>query len=239
MQVFDIVRLQKTARRAADLLMRHPWKVWFWGDSIGLEGLLDAAEFLGEPRYEAFVYGMMKAWVARRLPPRSRDYTAPGVALLRLYEHTSEAVFLRAAKDHAEYLAAFPQTDNGAYICFDDPEFDFPPAAAEGSAAVASAARTSRGGPCVFVDNMHFDGPFFARLYQLTHDRRYRDLAVYNLLPSIELLFDERDHLFHHFWSERLRAEHYKTMPRGAMVPWGQGPLLSAIRFYGALAAVG
>jgi unsaturated rhamnogalacturonyl hydrolase len=28
------------------------------------------------------------------------------------------------------------------------------------------------------------------------------------------------------------RAEHYRTMPRGAMVPWGQGPLLTACTSY-------
>jgi unsaturated rhamnogalacturonyl hydrolase len=31
-----------------------------------------------------------------------------------------------------------------------------------------------------------------------------------------------------------LSPSHYKAMPRGAMVPWGQGPLLSAIRSYSA-----
>ena len=31
------------------------------------------------------------------------------------------------------------------------------------------------------------------------------------------------------------RAEHYRRMPRGAMVPWGQGPLLTALRSYSRL----
>ena len=31
------------------------------------------------------------------------------------------------------------------------------------------------------------------------------------------------------------RPEHYRTMPTGAMVPWGQGPLLTACRSYLAL----
>jgi hypothetical protein len=28
------------------------------------------------------------------------------------------------------------------------------------------------------------------------------------------------------------RPEHYRSMPRGAVVPWGQGPLIAAIRSY-------
>lgn len=213
--VFDIHRLREAAARAADLLMRHGWRVWFWGDSIGLEGLLDAAEWLKEAKYEVFVYGMTKAWVARRHPPRALDYTAPGAAVLRLYERTSDGALLRAARDHAEYLAAFRQTDHGAYVRFEDPEFDLPAELPEHHFDAASGFATSSGGPCVFVDNMHFDGPFFAKLYQVTKARRYRDLAVSNILPSIQLLFDERYHMFHHFWSERLRA------PNGVF--WGRG----------------
>jgi unsaturated rhamnogalacturonyl hydrolase len=215
MHVSDIHRLRNTVGRAADLLMRYGWKFWFWGDSVGFEGLLDAAEWLEEAKYEAFVYGTMKAWIARRHPARAWDYTAPGVALLRLYERTSDAALLRAARDHAEYLVAFRQTEHGAYVRFEDPEFDLPPELPEHHIGAAPGFATSSGGPCIFVDNMHFDGPFFAKLYQLTGDRRYRDLAVNNILPSVQLLFDERDHLFHHFWSERLRA------PNGVF--WGRG----------------
>jgi len=212
---FDIHRLQEVAARAADLLMRHGWKVWFWGDSIAFEGLLDAAEWLKEAKYEAFVYGMMKAWVARRHPTRAWDYTAPGLALLRLFEHTSDPALLRAAKDHADYLATFRQTEYGAYVRFEDPEFDLPPELPEQHVGGTAGLATRSGGPCIFVDNMHFDGPFLAKLYQITKDSHYRDLAVSNMLPSIRLLFDERYHLFHHFWSERLRA------PNGVF--WGRG----------------
>jgi unsaturated rhamnogalacturonyl hydrolase len=210
----DIPRLRDIVISAADLLMRHNWKVWFWGDSIGFEGLLDVAEWLSLPQYEAFVYGMMKAWGARHVPPRALDYTAPGLALLRLWERTGDAVLLTLARKHAEYLAAFRRTDRGAYVRFEDPQFDQAPELPEGSGETASIATTA-GGPCIFVDNMHFDGPFFAKLYQLTGEHRYRELAVGNILPSIELLWDEQHHLFHHFWSERLK--------RRNEVFWGRG----------------
>jgi unsaturated rhamnogalacturonyl hydrolase len=59
------------------------------------------------------------------------------------------------------------------------------------------------GGPCVFVDCVHFDGPFFAKLYEITREPRYRDLAIANILPQVDLLYDPAECLFHHFWMER------------------------------------
>jgi rhamnogalacturonyl hydrolase YesR len=35
------------------------------------------------------------------------------------------------------------------------------------------------------------------------------------------------------------RAEHYRTMPRGASVPWGQGPFLTACHSYRELTSGG
>ena len=36
-------------RKAADRLLSYGWKLWFWADSIGMEGLLDASEVIGDP----------------------------------------------------------------------------------------------------------------------------------------------------------------------------------------------
>jgi unsaturated rhamnogalacturonyl hydrolase len=123
---FDVDQLRQKAARAADLLIRYNWKAWFWGDSVGCEGLLDAAEWLQEPKYQAFVYGMIKTWAARRDSGRPWEYTAPGVALLRLYHLTSDPALLRLAEEHADYLANFPQTEHGAYLRFTNPQFDLP-----------------------------------------------------------------------------------------------------------------
>jgi len=215
----QVHHLKGIAARVADRLMRHDWKVWFWGDSIGLEGLLDASDWLGDNKYEAFVYGLIKGWIARRDPPRTWDYTAPGYALLRLYEHAADSVLLRVAKAHAEYLLGFRRTDYGAYVRYEDADFDLQPEFLEGDSEkeIRSERRVavSKGGPCVFVDNMHFDGPFFAKLYQVTGDESYRLLSLANILPQIKLLFDEERGLFHHFWIERLS--------RCNGVFWGRG----------------
>ena len=71
---------------------------------------------------------------------------------------------------------------------------DHPASQPEGNGSVAD------GGPCVFVDSVHFDGPFFAKLYDITREERYRDLAIANILPQIDLLYDSGERLFHPFW---------------------------------------
>ncbi len=211
----SIPSLTDTARRAADLLLRHRWKLWFWGDSIGLEGLLDASELTGDDRYFAYVHGLMKAWAARRDDRRTFEYTAPGVALLRVYERTGDETLLDTARAHADYLAAFRRTTANAVVRYEDAAIELPPELPPGHTDAQRAANVTAGGPCVFVDNVHFDGPFFARLFRITADDRYRELAVNNLLPSIELLFDDDANLFYHFWSERTGR------PNGVL--WGRG----------------
>src|SRR6266508_2080144 len=108
-------------RRAADLLMSHRWKLWFWADGIGLEGLLDVSEITGDDKYLGFVYGMFKAWIPR-MQQRSR------------FDHT---------------------------------------------------------GPCVFVDSVHFHGPFLTMLYAITKEDRYLKQAEETIGPQVELLWDE------------------------------------------------
>src|SRR5271157_5437941 len=106
--------LRKIAAKAADLLMSYPWKVWFWGDSIGLEGLLDAAELTGDAKYAGYVYGFFKAWIAREKFRSKFDYTAAGVALVRVFGLTGDFELLEAAKRHALYMSGFRKTKSGA-----------------------------------------------------------------------------------------------------------------------------
>lgn len=217
--VCNVDLLREIACRASARLRRYNWKVWFWGDSIGLEGLLDASDLLADKQYESFVYGLLKAWIARRQPARQWDYTAAGVALLRTYERTLDPQLLRVAQEHGESLAtSFRQTEGGAYVRCENPEFELPPEVAiidADALARPTSSDPTKPGPCVFVDNMHFDGPFYSKLYQLTGDDKWSTLATVNILGSIHLLFDQACNLFHHFWIER--------QTRRNCVFWGRG----------------
>jgi len=211
--------LRGLAAQAADLLMTYPWKVWFWGDSIGLEGLLDATELTGDAKYGGFVYGLFKAWIAREQFRSEFDYTAPGVALLRVFEKTHDEALLDAAKRHAAYMAGFRKTVSGAAIRYENAAFELPPELPAGHPDYEPwrelAERVKDGGPCIFVDSMHFDAPFFAALYRVTGEDAYRQLALDNALSEIELLYDPIDGVFHHFWIEQTRTRNG--------IAWGRG----------------
>lgn len=201
------------ARPLADRLMAHRWKSWFWGDSSGLEGMLDASVVTGESCYAGFVYGMMKCWIARSIPGREWEYTAPGVALLGCYKNFRDPALLEMAVRHADYLAQFPQTAHGAYVRYSNAHYDRDPELP--GTGEDPQAEQKQGNPAVFVDNMHFDGPFFAGLAAITGAPQYRDLALENIFGSISLLRDDKTGLFSHFWT--LESER----PNGIF--WGRG----------------
>ena len=199
--------------------MSHGWKLWFWGDSIGLEGLLDATSITGDRQYAGYVYGLLKGWSAKHNHRSRFEYNAAGVAILRVYEQTKDAHLLDVARDHARYLAEFRKTDEGAYIRYEDAEIELPPelppAVQSKHPSATQLDEVENGGPCVFVDSMHFDGPFFAKLYRITGEDLFRNMAIETLVGSIKLLYDEGTHLFHHYWSE------HDQRPNGVL--WGRG----------------
>lgn len=227
--------LKQTVRRAADTLLGYPWKLWFWGDSIGLEGLLDATEMLGDERYAAYVYGLLKGWLAREQYRSEFDYNAAGVALLRCYQKTGDARLLEAARRHAAYLAGFRTTFNGAFVRYENAAIELPPEIPGSSSPGAGRRAPADGGPCVFVDSIHFDGPFYAKLHEITGEACYRSLALANILPQIELLWDPQADLFHHFWMERQRKPNGVLWARGN--GWGLLGVSLTLEFLGGSAA--
>jgi len=215
----ELNALRKIAHKAADQLLSYEWKIWFWGDSIGLEGLLDASELTGDERYRAYVHGLLKGWLPREQHRSQFDYTAPGVALLRVYEQTGDRTLLDAARRHGHYMAGFRRTTAGAYLRYENAAIELPPELPpdhpEQGGCGAAREPVSNGGPCVFVDSVHFDGPFFAKLHEVTGEPRYRQLALDNVLSQIELLYDRRERVFNHFWMEQTRQPNGIFWARG------------------------
>ena len=123
----ELNTLRTIAHKAADQLLSYEWKIWFWGDSIGLEGLLDASELTGDERYRAYVLGLLKGWIPREQHRSQFDYTAPGVALLRVYEQTGDRTLLDAAHRHGQYMAGFRRTTAGAYLRYENAAIELPP----------------------------------------------------------------------------------------------------------------
>jgi unsaturated rhamnogalacturonyl hydrolase len=216
------MNLEKCVPAVADRLLEFPWKVWFWGDSIGIEGLLSATRLTGDSRYTYYVYGLLKAWCARQDDFRKFDHTAPGYALVDLIEETGDPALLEAAKRFKEQLDGYRRLPNGCPVHYEDAHLELPPELPKDHPrfdpeleAVRLANRTRDGGPCVFVDSVHFQAPFLSRLGKLLKDSVIQEEAVRTLRGQVELVWDPEACLFNHFWIED------QQRPNG--VHWGRG----------------
>jgi unsaturated rhamnogalacturonyl hydrolase len=199
-------------RGTADLLARYPFRPWRYGDSIGFEGLLAAADALNRPHYSGWVHGALKMWAGR--PHREfqeLDNSAPGHALCLAFENSGDRALIEAAAELAEFLRARPRLA-GVFVSWANTPLH-PPYGGAGLTA-AEAALLAAPGPGVFVDCMHFDPPFFAHLGRLTGNDRLVEMAVEQMLGYINLLRDESG-LFWHFFLGRSDDRYGRGWGRG------------------------
>jgi unsaturated rhamnogalacturonyl hydrolase len=198
-------------RAAAELLLDYPFRVWHYGESTGLEGLLRAGDLLGEPRYEAWVHGLLRGWAARRRPFTELDNTLPGKVLCELAARHDDELLLEAGLDAAEYLTA-RRTLRGVALPFERAPLREP----FGGEALGASDRDllEDPGPGVFVDTLHFDPPFLVRLGVLADAPGLVDAGAGQARALSDLLQDASG-LFWHFFLER-SGERYG-------LGWGRG----------------
>ena len=108
--------------RAAHRTCGYDFTVWFWGDAIALDGLIDCAELTGDTR--------ALDHAARALRPRANwvpgwiDHLAPGHAQLRLARLTDDRELLAAASALAHWLIdVVPHVDGAALYRPDQPQY--------------------------------------------------------------------------------------------------------------------
>lgn len=150
-----------TEMSAADLLARlalrtraYDFTVWFWGDAIAVDGLLDAAELLGDASSATHVGRFLKDWPADRLS--WIDHLAPGDALLRLAAGTSDETKIQKAVKLAEHLLSVPRAQAAPLYRPDDPRYRH----------------------TVWVDSIYHVPPFLARLGKMTGESRWYQAAL-------------------------------------------------------------
>jgi unsaturated rhamnogalacturonyl hydrolase len=189
--------LEAKAAALAGHLVRYPWRVWYFADSVGFEGLIAASEVTGDEGYRHFAYGVARGWVARSGPVegaheplfRRFDYTAPGAALVELALHFDDRLLLERLEQLARWQIHRPQAGGVTLL---DPEYAF----------------------WVWVDCMQFQGPFLTRLAAATGKPEYRDAGLRFLLSHHDVLADETA-LYSHVYDVTTRR------PNG--VHWGRG----------------
>ncbi len=199
-------------RLAADALLTHSFEGWFYGDSIGFEGLLAASDILDDPRWRSFAHGFIRGWATRATPYRESDNTAPGHVMCLLYERTRDDKVLNAAAGLAGFLASrrriagvsvtFAQTP----LCVPYGSVPLPP---------NEAALLQDAGAGIFIDCLHFDPPFFAHLGRLLGKDQYVRAGIDQALGYGRLLQDDTSGLFFHFWLEKTTRPYVLGWSRG------------------------
>lgn len=197
---------------AASMLVRYPFRRWFYGDSIAFEGLIAASRATGNQRWQWFAYGFLRGWAADPEPFKGLDNTVPGHALCVLYRMTEDDVLLDAAQKLASYLITRRRIFD-VYVSFERAPLHPPYGGAMISAEDANLIAEPGGG--IFVDPLHFDPPFFAHLAQLTGDHELEELAGEQAIGYSKVLQDPTTGLFAHFRLEKTGEAHGKGWSRG------------------------
>jgi unsaturated rhamnogalacturonyl hydrolase len=202
--------LRSRLRAAGELLLEHRFQGWFYGDSIGFEGLLAASDVLGDPRYREFARGFIHGWATRAEPYREMDNTAPGLVMTRFAE--TDPLSLDAARRLADHLRTRPKVE-GVYVSFASAPLREPYGGFELS--LADRRLLEAPGPGVYVDCLHFDPPFFVALGVLLGDTSLIDDGAEQALGYVRLLQDAGSGLFRHFYLEQTGAAYVLGWSRG------------------------
>ena len=170
---------------------RCRFKVWGFGESIAMEGLLAAGS-----DHRAYARTLVVDWARRAVVLRDDPlaHVAPGVPLLTVIDETGDRGLWDRAFELAQLMAEMKQGAAGARIHRPD---------------------LSGWEHEVWVDCMHLDGPFLARLGAMSADAGWTDLAVELLLGHARVLQDEARGLFSHGFDD--------ATGRRNGVHWGRG----------------
>lgn len=213
-------------RRVAEKLTQHEFKGWFYGDSVGFEGLVAAGDILGDRRWQDFSQGFFRAWATRMEPFQLDDNTAPGHVMCEIVKRTGDEVLFTAVKKLADHLYSRRRV-KGVSITFEDtlralrqPYGDVPLSAEQQDFMRDPGAGT-------WLDCMHFDPPFYAHLSAIGGGKEWAQRAVDEILAYHELLFDAELGLYKHYWLEKTEQAYIRGWGRGQ--GWGLLGLMDVV----------
>lgn len=214
----------------AERLAAHEFKGWFYGDSVGFEGLVAAADLLGDPKWIDFSHGFFRAWATRRHPFQPDDNTAPGHVMCDIVERTGDAVLREAVLELARHLRARRRID-GVAVTFEDTlrslrqPYGGVPLSAEQQTLMEDP------GAGIWLDCMHFDAPFYAHLSRIDPGGDWAGAAVQEILGYRPFLFDAATGTYRHYWLERLGRSQIPGWGRGQ--GWALLGMLDVLKFCG------
>jgi len=214
-------------RKAADLLVGYPFTPWFYGDSVGFEGLLCASELLENRVYEGFVHGMARGAIARDHLPRQLDNTVPGKVLTDLAVRTGDEQLLEGLGSLVRFvvqrpmLVGIPVSLERAGLMQPYGGVVLPP---------DEAALVEDPGPAIYVDCLHFDPPFLASYGRATDDDDLVESGV-AMAEAFARLLQRDGGFFDHFYLGRTARTYIPGWSRGQ--GWAVMGLLDVIETVG------
>lgn len=105
-------QLQGVLRRCADRVCDWDFGVWFGGDAIPMDGLLDTADVLHEEQWASEVYRHVRRWVERteQAPISWLDQMTPGSATVRIGVQFGDQKAIEAAERLAQFMDDVPRS---------------------------------------------------------------------------------------------------------------------------------
>lgn len=183
---------EATLRSLADRTTDYDFTVWFWGDAIALDGLLDAAEVLDERRYYEHAARFLRAWATRQLT--WVDHLTPGRALLRVAAREGGLLLERAVALADHMVKAVPRAAGAPLYRPDIPQYRH----------------------AVWVDSIYHVPPFLAELGNALEDASYHALALEEWRAHSRTLGDaERGPFLGHSYDTGQRLLHGYGWARG------------------------
>jgi unsaturated rhamnogalacturonyl hydrolase len=153
--------------RVAERTLAFDFSVWQWGDSIAIDGLLDATDLLGDPRFADHALRFYRRWAAR--PLGWMDHLTPGLPLVKLAQAWRDDDLLSAARRLAQWLRDVPHTASGLPLYRPD----------------VGTIRHS-----CWVDTIYHEPSFLLALADATGDATFRSDAVSIWASHVEALSD-------------------------------------------------
>jgi unsaturated rhamnogalacturonyl hydrolase len=192
-------------RSVTDRTLHYDFSIWFWGDAIAIDGLLDAAQLLDDDRPYAHVKRFLLDWSKR--PLGWADHLAPGAALLRLWESEGDGTLLDAAVRLGKRLSQDTPRAAGAPLYRPDiPSYRH----------------------AVWVDTLYHVPPFYAALGHATGDESWFDEAMREWTSHTSLLGDDRGPFLGHSYDTGVRALHGYGWGRG--VGWALYGMIETLK---------
>lgn len=212
----------------AERLGAHPFQGWFYGDSVGFEGLIAAADILEDPKWVHFSQGFFRAWATRMEPFQPDDNTAPGHVMCTIVGRTGDAVLKEAVIALGRHLRSRRKI-GPVSITFEDTLRSLRQPYGDVQLSHEEQELMKNPGAGVWLDCMHFDAPFFAHLSKLDPESGWAEAAVAEILGYKDLLFDEETGLYRHYWLERTARSYIDGWGRGQ--GWALLGLLDVARY--------